>query len=215
MAKASGNTTTGKRGTRNEARRDTSTTSLKSDGKTMTNIVLPKLFIAVQESIFGILTISQQSTCLSWKLGSSDPDTKTAMYWASTTVRRRVVLEEGTIFRKQARQLGALQREQGRVVSNICKRLRERHRHVQRKNAIRSSTAKWDLECPLVACILLIFNRLMEVGKMARTTTRRMATQVVLTTVSFQNIFLVQELLKLLIFPMRTGMSESRARDGV
>ena len=46
MDKTSGNTTTGKRGARKEARRDTSTTPLNSDGKTMTNIVPPKLFIA-------------------------------------------------------------------------------------------------------------------------------------------------------------------------
>ena len=111
MAKASGNTTTGKRGTRNEARRDTSTTSLKSDGKTMTNIVPPKLFIAGQESIVGILTISQQSTYPTWQPGNNDPDTKTPMCWVSTTARSRVLREEGTIFRKQAHKLGALQRE--------------------------------------------------------------------------------------------------------
>ena len=55
MVKASGNTTAGKRGTRNEARRDTSTTPLNSDGKALTNIVFPKLFIAGQERMVGYL----------------------------------------------------------------------------------------------------------------------------------------------------------------
>ena len=57
----------------------TSTTPLKSDGKTMTNIVPPKLFIAGQESVGGILTLSQQSTCPTWQPGNPDPDTKNSL----------------------------------------------------------------------------------------------------------------------------------------
>ena len=131
MAKTSGNSTTGKRGTRNEARRDTSTTPLKSDGKALTNIVPPKLSIAGHEIMVGILTLSQQSTCPTWQPGNSDPDSRNSLVLGVNSGPQPGSAGGRNDFPQAAHKLTALQREQGRVVPDIFRRLREQHRHIQ------------------------------------------------------------------------------------
>ena len=150
---------------------------------------LPNFSSLGRRVVVSILTVSHQSTCPSWQLGNRDPDTTPALYGASTTARIRVLREEGTIFRKQLTnlQLFNVNKDESFPMSfNNSESGTAKFNEQLRSDLQRQ---KWDLESQLVACILLIFKRLVEVRNMARTTTRRMATQVVLTPGLFSKHF--------------------------
>ena len=76
---------------------------------------------------------------------------------------------------KTTRRLAAQQREQGRVKTKTQREKESAKKTFQWQTASRPGMAQPQLEIPPVAGSILVFNRVVRVSKMARTTPRRMA----------------------------------------